>query len=129
MEQNTKSSIKDLAFVVPEDIKFDKDISGISDIQLQRWHDMMHVFFEKLLLGLGEFAQFKWSFNRVIAKHHDIVEEMTKRGIYHHTPINNLDKIIPHKTSNSKSLNLSKNDRFDISFNEPKRVNKVSTEI
>lgn len=124
MEKSTKNSVKELAFVVPEDIKFDKDISELSDMQLQRWHDMMHVFFEKLLLGLGEFAQFKWSFNKVIIKHKQIVEEMMRRQIHHHLPINNLDKIIPSNKIKESAMKLSKKSDIKISFEPPERIKK-----
>lgn len=119
-----KTTVKDLAFVVPEDIKFDKDISELNDMQLQRWHDMMHVFFEKLLLGLGEFTQFRWSFNKVIIKHQQIVDEMMKRQIYHHSPINNLDTIIPGYEMKQSVMELSKEKEVKISFDAPERIKK-----
>ena len=122
-----KRNIKELAFVVPEDIKFEKDISELSDMQLQRWHDMMHVFFEKLLLGLGEFTQFRWSFNKTIIKHSQIVDEMMRRQIYHHTPINNLDLIIPGREIKSSVMELSEKEDIKISFNIPERVKKTDS--
>lgn len=94
MSEENPEKAKELAFVIPEDIKFDQEVSGLSDFQLQRWHDIMHVFFEKLLDGLGQYSSdFRWTFNKVIMKHKEIVREMRKRDITHYTPFNNLDNI------------------------------------
>lgn len=119
-----KRTVKELAFVVPEDVKFEKNVTELSDKELQRWHDLMHVFFEKLLDGLGEFTQFKWSFNKTIIKHGQIVNEMTKRQIYHHSPINNLDLIVPVAEIKSSVMELSNKERVNISFNAPQRIKK-----
>ena len=104
-----QTSVKELAFVVPTDIIFENPSSGLSDKVLQRYHDVLHILFNKLQDGLGEFREFNWTFNKVIYKHSEVVREMTKRGIRHYYPINNLDKI--HSDASEYSIaELSKKD-------------------
>ena len=126
---------KELAFIIPNDIFYEGDTSNLTDIQLIRWHDMMHVFFERLLDGLGQFGEFKWSFNRVILKHEEIISEMSKRQIPHYSPYNNLDIIksnilvtqkIENKTFRTSELSEeeSKDNSVNISFDSPNQVEK-----
>ncbi len=126
---------KELAFVIPNDIAFEIDISILDNDQLIRWHDMMHVFFERLLDGLGQFSEFKWSFNKVIYKHEEIVSEMTKRQIPHYGPYNNLDiiksNILPiPKLEKQKSISYElsvkeeEESSVNISFDSPNQIEK-----
>lgn len=119
-----KNNIKELAFTVPKDIGYHNDVGQLSDKQLQKHHDMMHVFFKKLEEGLGQFRDFNWTFNMVILRHSQIVNEMTKRGIHHHTPINNLDLIIPANDLKESVQELSEEQSIDISFEPPKHLKK-----
>ncbi len=85
--------VHELAFVVPNDIQFGLDVSGLDDEGLMRYHDMMHIFWEKVKDGLGEHSQFEWTFNKIIFMHTETTKEMLKRGIKHYEPINSLDGI------------------------------------
>jgi hypothetical protein len=105
-------NIKELAFVVPTDVVFEQPVNDLSPKLLQRYHDVLHVLFNKLQDGLGEFREFTWTFNKVIYKHSEVVREMTKRGIRHYYPINNLDKI--HADASEYSISqLSKESNED----------------
>ncbi len=117
---------KDLAFIVPEGVEFETNVIELSNEQIERWHDLMHVFFEKLLDGLGEFTQFRWSFNKVIHKHTELVVEMSRRGITHYTPINDLDnmKADLHYQSEIPIENPPPRD-MNLTFEAPKNVKKV----
>jgi len=130
--EEEEENIKEWAFVIPEDIKYDKNIYELSDIELIRWHDMMHVFFEKLLDGIGEYSQFRWTFNSVIHKHEELIKVMSERGIHHYGPYNNLDLIksnviysqIYEKKSNELSENQEILESIDLSINPPIHIDK-----
>ena len=124
MEDN-KKEIKELAFVVPTDIQYEMSVSGLDDEQLIRWHDMMHVFYNKLLDGLGEFHDFNWNFNKVIIKHDEIVSEMLFRGIKHFQPIGQLDDINVGNYSNHQERGVKK-ESVDLSFEPPAQEIKKS---
>ncbi len=124
----TEDVKKDLAFIVPEGVEFETNVMGLSNEQIERWHDLMHVFFEKLLDGLGEFTQFRWSFNKVIHKHTELVVEMSRRGITHYTPINDLDNMkadlhIQSEIPEEPNEILPPGD-MNLSFESPKNIKK-----
>ena len=92
-EENLDKDVKEFAFVVPTDVSFEQNVSELSDEMLQRYHDVFHVLWKKLFDGLGEFHEFKWTFNTVILKHGEVVKEMWNRKIYHYEPFDSLDKV------------------------------------
>lgn len=126
-----EDNIKELALIIPNDVQFDVDITGLSDKELIRWHDLMHVFFEKLLEGIGQHTMdFRWDFNKVIIKHSQIVNEMFIRQIKHYSPINNLDKIVVGGEQKKSVLELSskEEDEPNIFFEAPKHEKIEQTE-
>ena len=114
--------VKELAFVVPTDVKYEGDVRELDSEQLIRWHDMMHVFYNKLLDGLGEFREFKWNFNKVIIKHDEIIAEMLSRGIKHFQPIGGLDDI----NVGSYNEKVERTAKLDLSFEAPAQEIKKS---
>ena len=129
-EENLDSNkeAKEFAFVVPTDVYFEENVSGLSDEMLQRYHDVLHVLWRKLFEGFAEFGEFKWTFNKVIFKHSEVVKEMWNRKIYHYEPFDSLDKIKYYsKDSEYSSSELSKKEeeKKDISF-EPSSINRIN---
>ena len=124
MEKNKEA--KELAFVVPTDVSPTADVTKLTNEMLQRYHDVMHLLWKKLFDGLGEFHEFKWTFNSVIHKHYQVIEEMWKRRIYHYEPFDSLDKIDYHDYGEKVVVSeLSKEDKKeDISF-EPGFINRI----
>ncbi len=73
----------------PESIEKGINVSSLSDDELRRYHDEMHIFWERILEGIW----FEWTFREVYDLHRDVVLEMIKREIRHLQPINTLDDI------------------------------------
>lgn len=129
-EENLDSNkeVKEFAFVVPTDVSFEENVSGLSDERLQRYHDVLHVLWRKLFEGFAEFGEFKWTFNKVIFKHSEVVKEMWNRKIYHYVPFDNLDKIKYYSEDFRDSISelSKKEDKIkNISF-EPSSINRVN---
>ena len=117
--------VKEFAFVVPTDIYFESNVLELNENQLQRYHDVLHILWNKLQDGLGEFGEFKWTFNKVIFKHSEIVREMTRRGIRHYYPINKLDYIYADTQEYSISELSKKEEKTDdVSF-EGNSINRI----
>jgi len=90
------------------------------------FHDQMHIYWKKLSEGF----YFEWTFNEVYEKHTELITEMSKRGIKHIFPINNLDKVpISYlKKQNSKSqklVNLQEQKNYSIE----KKMNGFHSQI
>ena len=131
MEKN--EIIKELAFVVPTDISPESDVTKFDDKMLQRAHDIMHVLWKKLFDGLGEFIDFKWTFNSVIYKHYEVVQEMWVRRIYHYEPFDTLDKVKYYSKNEelekpvASELSKKEDKKEDISF-DPGFINRIHKE-
>lgn len=78
-----------MVWTFPEGIEIEKEIFSLDDIQLEYYHEQMHVFWERVLEGF----QFGWSLYHIYNVHKEIVIQMIARGITHLSPINSLDKI------------------------------------
>ena len=78
-----------MVWTFPEGIEIEKNISDLDDIQLEHYHEQMHVFWERVLEGF----QFGWSLHYIYDVHKETVIQMIARGIIHLSPINSLDKI------------------------------------
>jgi len=65
------------------------DPSDLDDGMLLYYHDNLHILWSKLEEGY----HFEWSFLEVFKLHHAIVQQMSKRGMKHYAPINDLDKV------------------------------------
>jgi len=131
MENKTQNNIKELAFVVPKDVSFEQPTSELNQIQLERYHEVLHILWNKLQDGLGEFSGFDWTFKKVILKHSEVVLEMEKRGIKHYQPINKLDEVhaYPELHKNieyEKELSKELGDEVQISFSPEKIKTKDS---
>jgi len=73
----------------PEEIIKDIEVSELDDNHLNRYHDQMHIFWDKIIEG----HYFGWSFKEVYIMHKALVIEMMKRNIGHIHPVNELDNV------------------------------------
>ncbi len=89
-----------MAFRIPEGIEKEVDVKELDNVNLERYHDYMHIFWKKVEEGLRD-SNFNWTFREIYDLHKQIIIEMIRRKINHIHPINNLD-LIP--LTNKKEL-------------------------
>lgn len=63
--------------------------SEMDDADLNKYHDQMHVFWDKIIEG----HYFGWNFKELHVMHKELVIEMMRRGISHIHPVNDLDNV------------------------------------
>lgn len=80
-----------MAFNLPEGIEKDVNVRELEDFQLEKYHDVMHIFWKKIEEGVVE--NFNWTFREVYEIHRKVVLKMIKRKLVHLSPINSLDQI------------------------------------
>lgn len=73
----------------PEEIVKEVSIIDLDDDVLNRYHDQMHIFWDKIKEGYW----FGWNFKEVYLMHKALVIEMMRRGIGHIHPVNDLDNV------------------------------------
>ncbi len=78
-----------MVWILPEGIEKEQNISSLDNIELEYYHEQMHVFWERILEGF----QFRWSLHQVYDVHKETVIQMIARGMAHLSPINSLDGI------------------------------------
>ena len=63
--------------------------SELEDSELNKYHDQMHVFWDKITEG----HYFGWSFKELYIMHKSLVIDMMRRNIGHIHPVNDLDEV------------------------------------
>ena len=78
-----------MAWTIPDEIEKEKNISSLDNVQLEYYHEQMHIFWERILEGF----QFGWGLQQVYDIHKETVIQMIARGMIQLSPINSLDEI------------------------------------
>ena len=73
----------------PEEIVKEVSILDLEDDILNKYHDQMHIFWDKIKEG----HYFGWNFKEVYVMHKSLVIEMMRKNIGHIYPVNDLDEV------------------------------------
>lgn len=73
----------------PEEIVKEVSIVDLEDDILNKYHDQMHIFWDRIKEG----HWFGWNFKEVYIMHKALVIEMMRRNIGHIHPVNDLDNV------------------------------------
>jgi len=76
-------------WIYPKDFDINAIPENMEDSLLMKYHDLTHIYFEKILKG----SELNYSFNDLIILHYKIIKEYEKRDLIHFEPINSLDSI------------------------------------
>ena len=97
-------------WIYPKDFDINANVEEMDDRLINKYHDLTHIYFEKILNG----AELNFFFGELVILHHKIVKELEKRDLIHFQPINILD-----------SIHLSNRDYQDYIANLNKEVEGV----
>jgi len=87
-------------FLLPEGITKNISVKELKDKSLIRYHDEMHVFWNRRECGYP----LDWTFMEIMSLHYQVTEEMKERNIPHIVPINGLDNVRYFNQSKKRSF-------------------------